>query len=200
MKQLNLLSAGLAIVLLVVTGCKKEIPLTGTSAAEELQTKSSIAGKPSTQLSLQPATNLRNLRSSLPAGYQKRLPQKTSILMLRHPEYRDIAFKALGLESSSCDANTSLNQWLAASSRTLEFDEWLAGIARRGEARRRAGPHRHEDRHRRGADGGGCNWVRLHPQYRAGQPRDRSVPQPARPVGTDGHRRCADPDAGVQRV
>ena len=109
MKHLNLL-AGLALCLILVTGCKKDTPVSGELPSNS-QLESQIAGNPATLLSLSPE-KIRKLRASLPANYKTRLKQSRNQLLLKYPEYRSLAIKALESGSSSCDANTPLNIWL----------------------------------------------------------------------------------------
>lgn len=106
MKHLNLL-ASFALCLVLAAGCKKDAPVTA-----KLPSESQIAGKPETQLSLSPE-KIRKLRASLPAGYVNRLKESRNKLLLKYPEYRSLAKKALDSGSSSCDASTALNVWLS---------------------------------------------------------------------------------------
>lgn len=109
MKHLNLL-ATIALCLCLVTGCKKDIPDAGELSSNAPR-DSQIAGNPAARLSLSPE-KIRKLRASLPAGYKKRLQQGRNQLLLKYPEYRTLARKALESGSESCDANTALNRWL----------------------------------------------------------------------------------------
>ena len=60
----------------------------------------------------------------------------------------------------------------------------------RGRARARRGRRDHLDRPE--ADARRVDALRFHPQHHSRQPRDRSLSRPARPLGTDGHRRRAE--------
>jgi hypothetical protein len=109
MKHLKLFAGVMAVSLLVITGCKKEP--TSTDAA--LQTESNLSAKPSGKLSAALQTKLTALRSTLPAGYEKRMQINSKLLITMHPEYRDMVQRAMKvITPTPCDDNTSLSQWL----------------------------------------------------------------------------------------
>ena len=70
----------------------------------------------------------------------------------------------------------------------------------KGEDARKLGAHDVIISTDRGADGGGGDALRLHPQHHPRQPRDRPLSPAARPLGPDGDRRRADADAGLRRI
>ena len=70
----------------------------------------------------------------------------------------------------------------------------------KGEDARALGRARRHHLDRRRSDEGGRDPLRLHPQHHPGQPRDRPLSQPARPIGANGDRRRADADAGLHRL
>jgi outer membrane murein-binding lipoprotein Lpp len=105
MKQIKLFTAAIAVAVLLITGCKKETP-------DELQSDNTSAAQ-SNRLSTDLKTKLTRLRSSLPAGYEKRLTQNTRLFLKTHPEYRYMVLKSLhAIEPTACNDNTQLNQWL----------------------------------------------------------------------------------------
>lgn len=108
MKHLNLSTACLAVCFILVTGCKKDIP-------EKVDTQtlkgSQIAGRPSTELSVESMSKVSKIRSSLPANYRIRLEKANKQLLIKYPEYRNVARKALAAEPSTCEP-TTLNHWL----------------------------------------------------------------------------------------
>ena len=89
--------------------------LTVSSCENPTTTDSSITPKTHSSARLSAATQARlsELRAKLPADYTKRLTINSTLLLKRHPEYRNLVNKALGvITPTPCDDNTSLNQWL----------------------------------------------------------------------------------------
>ena len=110
MKHLKIFSCVIAVSIILITGCKKDI---STNPDAGLQTESKLSAKQSNILSPELKAKLTSLRSSLPAGYQKRLEQNSKLFLKMHPEYRYRVNRALHvIEPTACNDNTSLNQWL----------------------------------------------------------------------------------------
>ncbi len=110
MKHLKLFTGVLAVSVILITGCKKDI---GNNNNAGVQTESNLSAKQSNMLSAALKAKLVSLRSSLPAGYKKRLEQNSKLLIKMHPEYRYMVQRALHvIQPTPCDANTSLFQWL----------------------------------------------------------------------------------------
>jgi hypothetical protein len=109
MKLLKLFAAILPISMMLVTGCKKDFSSNSRVATDELK-KSSLGN--TTQSSAALKKKLSQLRTSLPAGYEKRMTLSSAYLLKAHPEYRSMVRSALAVEPSPCDDNTLLNQWL----------------------------------------------------------------------------------------
>ncbi|WP_141106582.1 neutral zinc metallopeptidase [Hymenobacter gelipurpurascens] len=59
------------------------------------------------------------MRASMPAGFDAKLKQHSALLLKNDPQYRDMARRALGLEATTCDDNTLVNQWLGK-----ELSDW----------------------------------------------------------------------------
>ena len=115
MKHLKHVSTFVVSLLLIATSCKKDIdPGPGT--------RTEIAGKPETEMSLNSRDRLRKLRSSLPASYQLRLKKSADKLLLTHPQYRNVARQALALEPTDCNSATPIRQWLGNETRDWNDD------------------------------------------------------------------------------
>lgn len=110
MKHLKLFTGVLAVSIILITGCKKDI---STNNNAGVQTESNLSAKQSNMLSAALKAKLVSLRSSLPAGYEKRLEQNSKLLIKMHPEYRYMVQRALHvIQPTPCNDNTSLFQWL----------------------------------------------------------------------------------------
>ena len=109
MKNFKLIAASFAVSLTLLTGCQKE-------------TDSAVAPLPasqSSQVSAASKAKLNQLRASLPAGFDAKLKQPLAGLLTADPQFRDMVRRALAVEPTSCNANTSLNQWL-----NTQFADW----------------------------------------------------------------------------
>lgn len=112
MKNFKTLTGVIAISFILVTGCKKDAG-TDSGLVPQNQTESKFSSKQSAQLSTGLKAKLTKLRASLPAGYEKRLKQNSTLFLKLHPEYRDMVKRALNvIEPTPCDGNTPLFQWL----------------------------------------------------------------------------------------
>lgn len=117
MKHLKVFTRVIAVSILLITACKKE---TTTSPDAEVQTNHKLSAKQSGKLPPELIAKLTRLRSSLPAGYEKRLQQNSALLIKMHPEYRQTVQRILHvITPTACDNNTSLNQWF-----TREIADW----------------------------------------------------------------------------
>lgn len=112
MKHLKHLTTVVAILWIFGSSCKKEV---NVAAPED----SRIAGRPETEMAVKSQQKARSLRASLPANYRKRLDKAANKLILAHPQYRDIARKALAIEPTECSTNTPVRNWLNA-----ELSDW----------------------------------------------------------------------------
>ena len=122
MRRLRLFTAAIAVFCFLITGCKKDFGTESTISADELQHKT--LAKSSVQLSAELKAKLSKLRSSLPAGYEKRAIQNSALLLKIHPEYRNMVNRALKvITPTPCDANTPLFQWIGQ-----ELADWDSNI------------------------------------------------------------------------
>ncbi|HEX2534240.1 MAG TPA: hypothetical protein VHK69_10915 [Chitinophagaceae bacterium] len=115
MKQFRHLLAGLAVVGLLFTGCKKDIQSESTAPQTEgLSSAQRLQG-------LNPAVKakLQGLRAQLPAGSEKRLKRNAAAFLKVHPHYRAQVERALAITPTACDGNTAINQWLSG-----ELADW----------------------------------------------------------------------------
>lgn len=102
--------------ILLFTGCKKETTVSSTAA----ETEKNYSAKQSAKLPAQVKTRLTQIRSSLPAGYEKRLQTNAAFILKMHPEYRYLVQRALKvITPAPCDDNTVLTQWLSQ-----ELSDW----------------------------------------------------------------------------
>ena len=83
MKHVKPLLIALVFCLTLITGCEKGT-LTDSSV-----TPNASKGQ-SARLSAGLKEKLAKLRSSLPAGYEKRLQHNAALLLKTHPEYREM--------------------------------------------------------------------------------------------------------------
>jgi hypothetical protein len=122
MRHLRLFTAVIAVFCFLITGCKKDFRTESTISADDLQHKT--LAKSSVQLSAELKAQLSKLRSSLPAGYEKRAIQNSHLLLKIHPEYRNMVNRALkAITPTPCDANTPLFQWIGQ-----ELADWDSNI------------------------------------------------------------------------
>ena len=112
MKNLKPFIGLVTSILIVISSCQKDKDTI-------LKPDTAVAGKPATEMSLKSQDRLRKLRASLPATYKERLQKTTDKLLLTHPQYRDIARKALALEPTDCNSATPIRQWLGG-----ELADW----------------------------------------------------------------------------
>ena len=110
MKNIRLLTAIIAVSLTLFTGCKKEKEITGT-ASNEVKATNQAAVK-SSQTAQAALEKFNKLKASLPADFQNKLVLNAKLVLKQHPEYRAMVNRALKLEASACNDNTTLNQWL----------------------------------------------------------------------------------------
>lgn len=104
-----------ALLLLLIASCKKE------TNYENKETRLLVKDAASTAAL---KAKLAALRSSLPAGYEKRLEQNTRLVLKTHPEYRYAVRKALGaVEPTECSDATLVNQWLGE-----QLSDWDADV------------------------------------------------------------------------
>jgi hypothetical protein len=108
MKQLNSFTALIAVCLILVTGCKKDMRPDNQLLLETNQSslKSSAAQLAAFK------EKMANLKVTLPADFQKKLQEDKRFIQKMDPQYRDMVLRALKVESASCDANTPLYLWL----------------------------------------------------------------------------------------
>ena len=112
MHLLKQVAAGLLFTFLVMTGCKKDaaFPLESegnTTSNNGLSTPSAARLSPALKAKLQ------KLRTSLPAGYEKRLSKIAPTALKLHPEYRNMVYKGVKvITPTPCDDNLKLYQWL----------------------------------------------------------------------------------------
>ncbi|GAB2547365.1 hypothetical protein [Spirosoma aerophilum] len=103
MKNLKLSITVFVFSFILMTGCEKDT-----------LTDSRLTQPPSTSRSARLSAGLKEklvkLRSSLPAGYEKRLQRNTPLLSKIDPQYREMVSRAI--TPTPCNDNTPLNQWL----------------------------------------------------------------------------------------
>ncbi len=112
MKHLKLLLGTIAFCLILVTGCKKDIRTDTMIAPDELHAPSKTDLKVSNLSNAELKAKLDKLLASMPAGFEKRLTENSTLLLKQHPEYRDMVRRALNIVPTTCDDNTALFQWL----------------------------------------------------------------------------------------
>src|SRR4051812_32262905 len=109
MKFLKHLPTSLALSLVLVTGCKKDLR-SDISSHAQLQTANTSAANQAAQLAVI-KEKLEKLTASLPAGLQAKLAE--GLPLVQHPEYRSAVLNALKVtDATACNDNTALNQWL----------------------------------------------------------------------------------------
>lgn len=123
MKHLKFLTAGLFCSFLFLIGCKKEIQSDETVSSTTLLNEKTVATQ-SSPLSAELKEKLKQLRANLPADYEKRLQINSSLLLKRHPQYRNLVLRAMkAIEPTECDDNTAVSQWL-----NNELTDWDSDV------------------------------------------------------------------------
>ncbi len=108
MKHLKLLMGAAAFSFILMTGCKKDIA--PQTAPDPVQIQDKLSNNPSAPSALK--VKLKSLRSTLPAGSEKRLQKTAGFLTKQNPEYGALLRRIFKMDPAECDANTPLNQWL----------------------------------------------------------------------------------------
>ncbi len=102
---------------LILSGCKKDMQEETTKAVLSEQLVAPNAAK----LSPAQVERLKQIRASLPAGYEKRMNLQTPLRQLVHQEYRNMVANKMAVEPTPC-VNTPLNEWLDAQLADWDFD------------------------------------------------------------------------------
>ncbi|MFD1145262.1 hypothetical protein ACFQ4C_29290 [Larkinella insperata] len=107
MKNVNLLTPLVALLVFLVTACETDT----LTVPQQIHSSARQAAPPTAALK----AKLTKLKASLPASYGgklKPIPSLSDKVDL-HPQYRELVARALGaIEATPCDANTKINLWL----------------------------------------------------------------------------------------
>jgi hypothetical protein len=108
LKPAKVITIIFSVSLIFITGCKKEVqsgePITSVTNAEALSKLPKEMPAPLIAKFGKSTTSSPNQRTS-PGSVA------TDVLQI-HPEYREMILRALKLSTTTCNDNTSLNQWL----------------------------------------------------------------------------------------
>jgi hypothetical protein len=107
MKHFKRLVTTVALSLVLITSCQKDIEKESTVSPTELQNARNAA-----RLSAELKAKLDKVRASLPVSGRKNQRQSAELVLKMHPEYRNMILKALNLVETPCDDNTAVSQWL----------------------------------------------------------------------------------------
>ncbi|WP_128544051.1 hypothetical protein [Larkinella soli] len=110
MRKLRLFSSAIALLIVMVTGCK--------DVTTEVAVRPTPANR-AARISADQLDKLARLWASRPAGFEQRLQEAADRFAAQHPEYRGVVKRALGAAETACDANTPVNQWLSS-----EIADW----------------------------------------------------------------------------
>lgn len=120
MKKLKLLTASIAVLSIMATSCKKESSIENVGS-KDLQNNGIAGGRPDMQMSLEAQKKLRDLRASLPAGFEKRAQRTVNRNLLTNPEFQGLAHRAM--DPAACNDNTAINIWLGG-----QLSDWNTNI------------------------------------------------------------------------
>lgn len=107
MRQFTKLTVLLLCFFLVFSGCKKDIQ----QEASKVLLSEQLVAPNATKLSAAQVERLKQIRASLPAGYEKRMNLQTPVAQKIHKEYRNMIVNRMAVTPTPC-SSTQLDTWL----------------------------------------------------------------------------------------